>query len=173
MWVDENEVNDENEKNGNFCPFIYHNNKPRNEEKFLGSKPMERITQYNIDHSDKQIEIDNDELLNIEKLSKNDKAKILQDIAVKAKDNLKNIDITILKSEAIMPIFAVIYDTVTQSISEQMKATKDFDNEVYFMSTIFIGANEDEDLGHVLYVRPNINDKLALKDDGVATSVNE
>jgi hypothetical protein len=54
-----------------------------------------------------------------------------------------------------------------------MKATKDFDNEVYFMSTIFIGANEDEDLGHVLYVRPNINDKLALKDDGIATSANE
>jgi hypothetical protein len=145
----DNSKDEEDEKEGNFL--IYINNLPFNrkdekiEDPAIGS--VERAVQWNTENV-------------IEK------PKIIREIAIDAMNKLKELDIPIGTEELIIPIFISVYEAMVNYIKIHREELDEFEYEVNFMCRFSIGVRKlAEDS---IYIRPNINEKLMLKDDDLA-----
>jgi hypothetical protein len=95
---------------------------------------------------------------------------LLKDIAISSIKALKEYDIHIQDEEIIWPIFCYTYDSIVNYLKIKRAENNDFEFEIYFMSCFYIGARESEDDLIEIYITPNIESKLTLKDDTLASS---
>lgn len=145
--------NEDDEKQGNFMVFIRHlnSNKKNDELDDPTLKAVERAVQWNTENII-------------------DQPKLLTAISVDALELLKTVDINIGSSELIMPIFVTTYESIINYIKIKRREENDFEYEVNFISCFYIGARETEDDIDDIYIRPNIEAKLEIKDDSKASS---
>ena len=99
--------------------------------------------------------------------------KIIKDISAKAKDKCEKLDIYLVSSECIMPIFITTYENIINYIKIKRKELDKFEYEINFASVFYIGARESEEDTADIYIRPNIESKLKLKNDLIATAKHE
>ena len=85
---------------------------------------------------------------------------------------MKSIQVNIGISELIMPIFITVYECTVNYVRIKRQELKEFEFEINFISCFHIGCMETED-GSSIYIRPNIEAKLLMKDDQAATSIHE
>lgn len=97
---------------------------------------------------------------------------ILKKISITACEKLKSIDVYLASSELIIPIFVYVYEAITSVLSIRRKELDEFEYEINFISCFYIGAREAEndDASDQIYIRPNIESKLKLKNDLKASS---
>ena len=149
---------DEDEKEGNFMVYIRHlnsiNTQMDNDSDNANLKALELAVQWNTDN-----------IL--------DQPKIIKDISAKAEEKCKKIDIYLSSSELIMPIFITTYENIVNYVKIKRKELDKFEYEVNFASIFFIGAREAENDLADIYIRPNIESKLKLKNDAIATAKHE
>lgn len=148
---------DEDEKKGNYMIFINDLGKVH--------KPME-------DTPDAENAVEKAVHWRIESIKddiKEEKGPLI-DIANKAVKKLKEFDLHILNSELIWPIFCTIYDQVVMTIRIKRSELGELDYEINFMSCFYIGARIVDEEEEKIYIRPNISDKLALKNDNKASA---
>lgn len=145
--------NDEDEKEGNFMVFIRHmnSNKKVDDVDDPTAKPHERAVQWNTENIIAQPDL-------------------LRNISVDAVEELKSINVQIGTSELIIPIFVFVYEAIISYLKIKRREKNEFEFEVNFMSCFYIGARESEDEFDDIYIRPNINSKLKLKNDVKASS---
>jgi len=152
-------IEDENdEKEGNFMVFIRHlnslNTSMDNAADNANLKSVELAVQWNTDNVLEQ-------------------PKIIKDISARAKDKCEKTDIYMGSSECIMPIFVTTYENIVNYVKIKRKELDKFEYEINFASVFYIGARESEDDTSDIYIRPNIESKLKLKNDLIATSKHE
>jgi len=95
---------------------------------------------------------------------------LLRKISIEAVDELKQIDVSIGSSELIMPIFVTVYEAIVNYLKIKRRENDSIEFEITFMSCFYIGARESEDEVDDIYIRPNIESKLKLKNDTKASS---
>jgi hypothetical protein len=99
-----------------------------------------------------------------------DQPEIIKKISETALKILKSdIDIEFNSSELVMPIFVTIYETLVSMLKTHRREIDEFEFEINFMSCFFIGARESE-FEDIIYIRPNIESKLRLKNDSLASA---
>jgi hypothetical protein len=149
---------EEDEKEGNFMVYIRHKNSLNtsmdNASDNANLKAIELAVQWNTDNVIEQ-------------------PKIIKDISAKAKDKCEKLDIYLVSSECIMPIFITTYENIINYVKIKRKELDKFEYEINFASVFYIGARESEEDTADIYIRPNIESKLALKDDSIATAKHE
>jgi len=149
---------DDDEKEGNFMVYIRHlnsmNTSMDNASDNANLKALELAVQWNTDNII-------------------DQPTIIKDISAKAKDKCEKLDIYLVSSECIMPIFITIYENIINYIKIKRQELDKFEFEVNFASVFYIGARESEDDTCDIYIRPNIESKLKLKNDLIATAKHE
>lgn len=146
-------VDEEDEKQGNFMVFITHmnNNKKTEESEDPRSKPEERAMQWNTENLIEQ-------------------PKLLAEISVDSLELLKSIDVYLGSREYIMPIFCMVYEQLVNYLMTKRKELNEYEFEINFISCFFIGARETDDGIDEIFIRPNIESKLRLKSDSKASS---
>lgn len=144
---------DDDEKQGNFMVYIRHlnSNKKNEESDDPTAKCIERAVQWNTENIISQPEL-------------------LRKISIEAVDELKQIDVSIGSSELIMPVFVTTYEAIVNYLKIKRRENDSFEFEINFMSCFYIGARESEDEIDDIYIRPNIESKLKLKNDTKASS---
>lgn len=144
---------DDDEKQGNFMVSIRHlnSNKKNEESDDPTAKCTERAVQWNTENIIAQPEL-------------------LRKISIEAVDELKQIDVAIGSSEIIIPLFVTVYESIVNYLKLKRRENDSFEFEVNFMSCFYIGARESEDEIDDIYIRPNIESKLKLKNDTKASS---
>ena len=141
----------DDEKQGNFMVFIEdHMNTKKNNDPEFTSSAKERVVQWCIDNITVQPDI-------------------INSVAMDALDNLKKIDIVLASSDFVIPIFITIYDTLVNYLQIKRSESNKFEYEINFISCFNIKAMEGEK-GDIIAIRPNIEAKLELKNDAVASS---
>ena len=149
---------EEDEKEGNFMVYIRHlnslNTSMDNDSDNESLKATELAVQWNTDN-----------IL--------DQPKIIKDIASRAYEKLKKLDMYLVSSEVIMPIFITTYENIINYLKIRRKELDKFEYEINFASIFYIGARESEDDTADIYIRPNIESKLKLKNDAIATAKHE
>lgn len=75
--------------------------------------------------------------------------------------------------EIIIPLFILTYEALVEYIKLRRKEMDSFEYEVNFIGCFYIGARETDDVDDVIYIRPNIDSKLTLKNDEDASAKNE
>ena len=145
--------NDDDEKQGNFMVFIRHLNSSKKNEDVDDPtlKTQERAVFWNTENIVEQPEL-------------------LRKIAVDAVEGLKSIDVNIGTSELIMPIFITTYESIVNYIRVRRRELGDFEFEINFMGCFIIGARESADDVDDIYITPNIEAKLQLKNDTAASA---
>lgn len=96
--------------------------------------------------------------------------KTIQDVSLIANELLKDIDVSLGSSELVMPIFVTTYECLVNYLKVKRREKNDFEFEINFISCFYIGARESEEDFDDIYIRPNINSKLMLKNDSKASS---
>ena len=145
---------EDDEKQGNFMVFIRHLNKDKKNDGASDpqANTVERAVQWNTENIVKQPELSST-------------------ISVEALETLKSIGINIGLSELIFPIFVTVYEEIVNYITIKRRETNEFEYEINFISCFFIGIREGlDDEDDVIYIRPNIEAKLQLKNDVAASS---
>ena len=144
---------DDDEKQGNFMVYIRHLNTNKKNEEIDDptSKTDERAVQWNTENIIAQPEL-------------------LRKIAIEAVEELKTIDVSIGTTELIMPMFVTTYESIINYLKIKRRELDDFEFEVNFISCFYIGARESEEDIDEIYIRPNIEAKLKLKNDTKASS---
>ena len=146
--------NTDDEKVGNFMIYM----------KNIGSNSAETDT---VDPNLKSIELAS--RWNTENIV--DQPELLRKISIKAIENLSKVaDVKLSATELIMPIFVYTYESICQILIIKRKELDEFEHEINFMSCFYIGARETESDVDDIYIRPNIEAKLLLKDDAKASS---
>lgn len=145
--------NEDDEKQGNFMVYIRHLNTNKKNEDVDDPmvKSEERAVQWNTENIISQPEL-------------------LRKISIEAIEELKTIDVSIGTSELIMPMFITTYESIINYIKIKRREEDSFEFEVNFISCFYIGAREAEDDFDDIYIRPNIEAKLKLKNDLKASS---
>lgn len=146
---------DDDEKQGNFVIFIRHLNKNTVDETKIDTEPNSSTVQLCASWND----------FNVTNQIKD--IKIIEDMAMK---NLKDVDIAFNSPELIMPIFITTYEAVVEHLKLKRIDIDSFELEINFMSCFNIGVREGEGGIDVVYIRPNIDNKLKMKDDQKASS---
>lgn len=143
---------DDDEKQGNFMVSMFHlNNTKKNEDVDDPTmKSRERAVQWNTENITEQPEL-------------------LRAISIDAIEGLKSIEVQLASSEIIMPIFVTTYEAIVNYLKIKREETNEFEYEINFISCFNIGARESED-GSEIYIRPNIESKLKIKNDNKASS---
>ena len=144
---------DDDEKNGNFMISIIHlnSNKKNDNVDDTTSKTEERAVQWNTENIVVQPEL-------------------LRKISIDAVEQLKTIDVNIGTSELIIPIFITTYESIVNYLKIKRAEDDAFEFEINFVSCFYIGCREAEDDLDDIYIRPNIESKLKLKNDSKASS---
>ena len=149
---------EDDEKEGNFMVYIRHlnslNTQMDNASDNANLRALELAVQWNTDNVIEQ-------------------PKIIKEISAKAKDKCEKLDIYLVSSETVMPIFITVYESIINFIKIKRKELDKFEYEINFASVFYIGARESEDDTADIYIRPNIESKLKLKNDLIATAKHE
>lgn len=98
---------------------------------------------------------------------------IIREISMEAIKKLNEIDVFLEAYEFIPPFFSIVYDSIINYIKVKRREKDAYEFEVYFMSCFYIGARESDDGVDDIYIRPNIESKLGLKNDEKATAKND
>lgn len=98
---------------------------------------------------------------------------VIREIAMETLKRLDTIDVKLEAYEYIPPFFSIVYDAIVNYVKIKRREENKFEFEIYFMSCFYIGARESEDGIDVIYIRPNIESKLGLKDDAKATATDD
>lgn len=144
---------DDDEKQGNFMIYL----------KDLGFEPRRYEKDDSIKSSNELCAAWNSENIT-------EQPEIIKKISETALKMLKSdIDIEFNSSELVMPIFVTIYETLVSMLKTHRREIDEFEYEINFMSCFFIGARESE-FEDIIYIRPNIESKLRLKNDSLASA---
>lgn len=147
-------TSEDDEKQGNYMIYMNHLNKSvKDNVNEDATTPTERITQWNIENVITQ-------------------PGIIREISNAVIEDLKSIDVHIGISELVMPIFITVYEATVNYVRIKRQELGEFEFEINFISCFHIGCMETED-GSSIYIRPNIEAKLLMKDDQAATSIHE
>lgn len=142
---------EEDEKQGNFMVFFEDfGTSKKNNDPDMTASTKERVVQWCIDNITVQPDI-------------------INSVSMATMEKLKNMDIMLASHEFVMPIFITVYDTLVNYLKIRRAETDAFEYEVNFISCFNIKAMEG-DGNDVIVIRPNIEAKLELKNDAVASS---
>lgn len=109
---------------------------------------------------------------NMENIKEN--PEVIRDIGIETIKKLSDdLDIKLQCWEFIPPFFSIVYDAIVNYVKIKRHEIDEFEFEIYFMSSFYIGARESEDDGDVIYIRPNIDSKLTIKDDMKGSAKND
>lgn len=98
-------------------------------------------------------------------------SKVLNDIAISALKKIEeDLEFQLSSPEYIWPIFSTIYEHIINYVKCRITKDQLSDIEINFISCFDIGAMESEDGEPTVYIRPNINSKLMLKNDAKAST---
>lgn len=97
-------------------------------------------------------------------------SQIIREVAIKAVDDFKKYDIVIQSHEAVMPIFATVYDNIVTYIKLQRANNNEFEYEVNFAGLFSVRSQASDDLDDIIAFTPAIDNKLLLKSDSGASS---
>lgn len=143
--------NEDDEKQGNFMVFIEdHGTSKKNNDPDITASAKERVVQWCIENISVQPDVVNA-------------------VSLIAMEKLKKLDIVLASNEFVIPIFIVIYDTLVNYLKIRRSECGSFEYEVNFISCFNIKAMEGEN-GDIIAIRPNIEAKLELKNDALASS---
>jgi hypothetical protein len=146
-----NNENDDDEKSGNYMLFIQHLREATKTE--ANNDPtvsnIERAVQWNAENI-------------------TDQPELIRTLTIDAVKYLRDIDIQLSNNEIIMPIFITYYESIINYLKIRRREEDLFELQLNY-SWFFIGAREG-DGRDVIFVRPSINGKLALKSDISASS---
>lgn len=142
---------EDDEKQGNFMVFFedYGSTKKNNDPDVTASA-RERVVQWCIENVTTQPDIVNA-------------------VSIVAVEKLKKLEIALASNEFIIPIFITIYDTLVNYLKIRRQETNQFEYELNFISCFNIKAMEGQD-GDIIAIRPNIEAKLELKNDALASA---
>lgn len=142
---------EDDEKQGNFMVFFedFGSSKKNNDPDVMASA-KERVVQWCIDNITAQPDI-------------------INSVANSAMEKMKSLDIMLASSEFVIPIFITIYDTVVNYLKIRRSELGTFEYEINFISCFNIKAMEGDE-NDIIAIRPNIEAKLELKNDAVASS---
>ena len=151
-----NKTEEDDEKAGNFMFYMRHmsDSKKVEDEVDSSSSATELAVQWNTENIRVQPEL-------------------LRKIAVDAIKELEEIKVMLSSSEFIFPIFVTVYENLINYLRVKRGEKDVFEYEINFMSCFYIGARESEDGVDDIYIRPNIESKLFLKNDLRASSEND
>ena len=144
--------NEDDEKNGNFVPYIRHISAEKKEYNYDSeSTANSKFASWVMDNLNSQVDL-------------------INKIAGEAIPNLKEIGIALTSSDAVIVIFTIIYETIVSYLKAKRANEGEFEYEINFLNCFYIGVQESEDGAGDVYIRPNIANKLFIKDDTVASS---
>lgn len=145
---------EDDEKQGNFMVYIRHLDSSKKHDDFKDdpeANAIERAVQWNSENITNQSEV-------------------LKKISTEALRVLKEIDVNFASSELIMPIFITVYENIVNYLKIIRRERDEFEYEINFMGCFYIGVRESEDGNDDVYIRPNIESKLRLKNDSIASA---
>jgi hypothetical protein len=148
-----NDENEDDEKSGNFMIYIKPLTAADVEPSYESDDPYAKAAQRAVEWSSKNI-IENSGILN--------------DIAINAVKVLQQYKINIGLSELIFPVFIMTYESLVSYLKIKRSETKNYKEEINFISCFFIAARESLDGPDEIIIRPNIDTKILLKDDSMA-----
>lgn len=109
---------------------------------------------------------------NMENVKEN--PEIIHEISAEANKNLSDdLDVKLQSWEFIPPFFSIVYDAIVNYVKIKRHELDEFEYQIYFMSSFYIGARESEDDGDVIFITPNIDSKLTIKDDLKGSAKND
>lgn len=153
IGYDTNE-NDNDEKEGNFMIYMRDLNCEVRTEitDSLDASSLERVVSWNTQNL-------------------KDKIDMHRNIAIAAlKKIADDLDIVLSSEEYIWPIFITTYEALIKYLRSRIAELQVPSLEINFISCFWAGILESEDGLGKIYIRPNINSKLKLKNDEKASS---
>ena len=147
-------ASDEEEKSGNFMIYINHKSTETHYEssdEVMGKESKDLCVEWNTSNI-------------------RDNPSAIQRIQAIAVDKLRKIDVIIGGKDIIMPVFIMTYESLIDVIKIRRQETKEFEYEINFLSCFNVTARETEDGDSEISIRPNINAKLTIKSDKIASS---
>lgn len=147
---------DDDEKKGNFMIYLRHMN---------SNKKTEECDDPTATGEERAVQWNTDNII--------DQPKIIAEISVAAVKAASDIDVRLGSQELVMPIFITTYENIVKYLKVRRKEMDKYELEINFVSCFVIGCRESEEEIDEIYIRPNIQSKLDIKDDHKATSVQE
>lgn len=144
---------EDDEKQGNFMIYIRHLNV---------NKKFDSVEDPSSTASERAVQWNNENIIN--------QPEVIKNVSIEALDVLKGIDVVLNSSECVMPIFVTVYESIINYLKIVRREQDLFEYEINFMNCFFIGVRESEDGNDDVYIRPNIDSKLRLKNDSLASS---
>lgn len=144
---------EEDEKQGNFMIYIRHLNV---------NKKFDSVEDTSLSATERAVQWNNENIIN--------QSETLRKVSIEAMETLKEIDTMLHSSECIMPVFVTVYESIINYLKIVRREKDLFEYEINFINCFFIGVRESEDGNDDVYIRPNIDSKLRLKNDSLASS---
>lgn len=141
---------DDDEKTGNFMIYIRHNKIDKKDYEFKENPPVSNFVTWTMDNLTNQVEL-------------------ISKIASEAITSLKDINLSLGSTDAVIVIFTLTYEAIVEYLTTKRRVVDDFEYEINFLNCFFIGAREGEESDDI-YIRPNIESKLRLKNDSIASA---
>ena len=152
-----NSDNDEDEKNGNFCPYVKdipHYTVKDDDDIKLDGHSKEYIRNWN---QENMIQNPEDTLT----------------IANRALKSLKAIDINLGSPELVFPLFVTIYESIISYLKIRRRESEDDEFMINFCSCITVDCIGQVDGVDKITIIPAIEDKLNIKSDKNGTAIYE
>lgn len=152
-----NSDNDEDEKNGNFCPYVKdipHYTVKDDDDIKLDGHCKEYIRNWN---QENMIQNPEDTLT----------------IANRALKSLKAIDINLGSPELVFPLFVTIYESIISYLKIRRRESEDDEFMINFCNCITIDCIGQDDGVDKITIIPAIEDKLNIKSDKNGTAIYE
>lgn len=152
-----NSDNDEDEKNGNFCPYVKdipHYTVKDDDDIKLDGHCKEYIRNWN---QENMIQNPEDTLT----------------IANRALKSLKAIDINLGSPELVFPLFVTIYESIISYLKIRRRESEDDEYMINFCNCITVDCIGQDDGVDKITIIPAIEDKLNIKSDKNGTAIYE
>lgn len=152
-----NSDNDEDEKNGNFCPYVKdipHYTVKDDDDIKLDGHSKEYIRNWN---QENMIQNPEDTLT----------------IANRALKSLKAIDINLGSPELVFPLFVTIYESIISYLKIRRRESEDDEFMINFCNCITVDCIGQDDGVDKITIIPAIEDKLNIKSDKNGTAIYE
>lgn len=152
-----NSDNDEDEKNGNFCPYVKdipHYTVKDDDDIKLDGHCKEYIRNWN---QENMIQNPEDTLT----------------IANRALKSLKAIDINLGSPELVFPLFVTIYESIISYLKIRRRESEDDEFMINFCNCIIVDCIGQDDGVDKITIIPAIEDKLNIKSDKNGTAIYE
>lgn len=152
-----NSDNDEDEKNGNFCPYVKdipHYTVKDGDDIKLDGHCKEYIRNWN---QENMIQNPEDTLT----------------IANRALESLKAIDINLGSPELVFPLFVTIYESIISYLKIRRRESEDDEFMINFCNCITVDCIGQDDGVDKITIIPAIEDKLDIKSDKNGTAIYE